>query len=560
MTRKKTMAYVPLEERPEFIAAVEALPSDPAELELRASRVRQLYHDAMLAGDVQVLDDTSVVYRACVIKLNGGRHFGCAGIQKELEAKFAAPPGQVPGWGQAGEFLLEVEGMRIVVRMCPDSMSNHCGAELSAVDFDKPFLSATGYRHQYMHATQHLGRTVDQAVRAEVLELLAGEGKAAAIDREYAAKKDRKVWPWLADALAGVRADGQLAMFGDAPKDPDAKVPLSNKERQRLFRQRARERKQAQAAEGVQAIKLTRTDRMVLSLGVLAHEDLDHRQNNWATTKKPGFDALLTKLWPEGDNGRYLAEPNRSTYRPAAFLRDELERKRMENLRLIAALNSAASEAGGPVAVSVARSLTGQALDADGLSREVDFLVRELNKATAEVDALNDRLKFIGPPALIVDARQGGDFLTLEVTDAPLLGVWKELRTDFARCATALGLLRLRNSQHAELAYAVKVLQQRLRDAGLSDRITTDKKEWYWNTSPISDYRATSAPEYMERLSTTSSVADERAAMAKRIESLEREQALLEAERNKAFQANYTLTKRLKNAGLSTDYREQPGE
>lgn len=261
MARTKPIQYVPLEDRPEFIAAVEALPSVPAELELRASRVRQLYHDALLAGDEQALSDASVVYRACVIKLNGGKHFGCSVIQKELEDKFSARAGQVPGWGQAGEFLLEVEGMRIAVKMCPDTMSSHCGAELNAVDFDKPFLSRTGYRHQYMHAAQHLGRTVDQAVRAEVLELLAGEGKPKAIDSEYGAKKDRAVWPWLADALASVRADGQLAMFGDAPKDPAVKVPLSNKERQRSFRQRQRELKDSQ---GVKPVLLDEAERLLI--------------------------------------------------------------------------------------------------------------------------------------------------------------------------------------------------------------------------------------------------------------------------------------------------------
>jgi hypothetical protein len=327
MARKKPMQYVPREERPEFIAAVAALPTDPVELERTAAGVRQLYHDAMLAGDVQALEDADVVYQACVIKLNGGTHFGSADIQKALEAKFAAPAGQVPEWGQAGEFLLDVEGMRLVVKMCPDSLSDHCGAELHAVDFAKPFVSRTGYRHQYMRPGQHLGRTVDQAVRAEVLELLAGEGKAAAITDEFDQKK-RKAWPWLADALAGVQPDGQLAMFGDAPKDSNAKVAMSNADRQRLFRQRRNEQKAALAAEGVQTISLTQTDRMVLSLGLLAHEDLDHRPKDWATSKKPGFDALLRKLWPEGDGERYLAEPERSTRRPAAFLRDELERQR----------------------------------------------------------------------------------------------------------------------------------------------------------------------------------------------------------------------------------------
>lgn len=553
MARKQPLQYVPLEERPEFITAMTALPVDPAELEQTAAGVRQLYHAAMLAGDVQALDDADLVYRACVVKLNGGTHFGSADIQKALEAKFAAVAGQVPEWGQAGEFLLEVEGMRLVVKMCPDSLSNHCGAELHAVDFDKPFVSRTGYRHQYMRPAQHLGRSVDQAVRAEVLELLAGEGKAVAIDQEHGAAKDRKVYPWLADALAGVRPDGQLAMFGDAPKDPNAKVPLSNAERQRRHRQRLKE---LADTEGLKAIPLTQTDRMVLSLGLLAHEDLFHRPKDWEVSKKPGFDALLRKLWPEGDDGRYLAEPQRSTRRPTAFLRDELERSRTENLRLKAALKATPTEAAAPVA----RSLSGKAMDVDELNREVAWVVRELNKATAEVATLEDRLKFIGPPALNVDARKDGDFLTFEVTDAPLLGVWNDLRTDFARCATALGLLRLRNSQHAELARAVEVLQERLRAAGLCDRVTTDRKQWYWNTSPIGDYRATSAPEYMERQHASPSNADQCEYLARQVKTLEDERALLEAERNKAFAANRTLTERLRRAGLPTDYRPQPGE
>ena len=495
MSRKKPMQYVPLEERPEFITAVTALPADPAELERTAAGVRQLYHDAMVAGDVQALDDADLVYRACVVKLNGGTHFGSADIQKALEVKFAAAAGQVPEWGQAGEFLLEVEGMRLVVKMCPDSLSNHCGAELHAVDFDKPFVSRTGYRHQYMRPAQHLGRTVDQAVRAEVLELLAGEGKAVAIDQEHGAAKDRKVWSWLADALAGVRPDGQLAMFGDAPKDPSAKVPMSNKERQKAFRKRKREQKAAQAVEGVQTISLTSTERCVLSLGLLAHEDLDHRPKDWETSKKPGFDALLRKLWPEGDNGRYLAEPRRSTYRPTAFLRNELERQR-------------------------------------GIVQRLEAIRRDA----------------------------AGEFSTLDVPDASLRPVWEDLPTDFARAATALGLLRLRNRQHAELAGAVEVLQERLRAVGLSDRVSTDKKQWYWNESPPADYRSSSAPEYMERIPAVRSDADECAELRRKVAALEQDNTLLENERNKAHAAIRTWEDRLRNAGLSTDYRRQSGE
>ena len=426
MARTKPIQYVPLEERPEFIAAVAALPVDPAELERTAAGVRQLYHDAMLAGDLQALDDADLVYRACVVKLNGGTHFGSADIQKALEAKLAAVAGQVPGWGQAGEFLLEIEGMRLVVKMCPDSLSNHCGAELHAVDFDKPFVSRTGYRHQYMRPSQHLGRSVDQAVRAEVLELLAGEGKAATITNEYGAAKDRRVWPWLADALAGVRADGQLAMFGDAPKDPEAKVPLTNAQRQKALRERRK-------AKQLKPVMLTETERQ----------------------------------W--------------------------LDRQR---------------ELSGGESVQCGN----------------------------------------------------GDFATLEVTDAPLLGVWEKLPTDFSRCATALGLLRLRNNQHAELARAVEVLQARLREAGLNERVTNDKQEWYWNRSPLQDYRATGAPEYMERLGAKPTTADELRDAQRYLAHAQADIERLHEVQRQSFENNRVLAARLKAAGLSTDYSKQPGE
>lgn len=188
--------------------------------------------------------------------------------------------------------------------------------------------------------------------------------------------------------------------------------PLSGAERAR--RHRLKKKK-----EGVKAINLTSTDRMVLSLGLLAHEDLDHRPKDWATSKKPGFDALLKKLWPEGDNGRYLSEPQRSTYRPTAFLRDQLEQARIENRRLKEVLHQIAAE------VNVS--------------------------AAAPVNA--------------VQGQNDEDFATLE-----------------------------------------------------------------------------------------------RAELARRVEYLEKEQALLEVERNKAFAANQTLTERLRRAGLPTDYRPQPGE
>ena len=142
--------------------------------------------------------------------------------------------------------------------------------------------------------------------------------------------------------------------------------PMSGAERARRHRLK---KKQA----GIKDISLTHTERCVLSLGLLAHEDLYHRPKDWATTKKLEFDALLKKLWPEGDNDRYLAEPERSTRRPAGFLRDQLADARLEVQRLKSALHEIAAEVGGAAVVPVSASLS----EVVELRRQVASLQRE---------------------------------------------------------------------------------------------------------------------------------------------------------------------------------------
>jgi hypothetical protein len=492
MARKKPAAHLARDERPEFLALVAELADVPAEqFPALAKQAADQYHDAVLAGHVDALDRAEDAYTALVYKLNGDTLHGCKADTDSaghvLACAVAAQPGQVPGWGQAGEFLLEVDGLRVWVVVPHHMLGNHRFCDFRAVDLDKPFVSETGYRSVTLTATSSIGETVDQAARREVLELIQAAGRLKTIEGEYVDRRGADKRPaWLVDALAGVRPDGQLAMFGDAPKDPDAKAPKSNADRQKAFRLRQRELKEQQAAAGVKAITLTHTERCVLSLGLLAHEDLDHRPANWATSKKPGFDALLAKLWPEGDNGRYLAEPKRSTYRPTAFLRDELERQR-------------------------------------GMVQRLEALRRDV----------------------------GHDFSALEVTDARLVPVWEKLPTDFSRAATALGMLRLRNNQHAELARAVEVLQGRLRAAGLNDQVSTDNKPWSWNESPLRDYRASSAPEFMERCSAGESDADLILALRREVAHLKEQRDETNTELMRSFETSRQLRKRLKEAGLS---------
>jgi hypothetical protein len=165
--------------------------------------------------------------------------------------------------------------------------------------------------------------------------------------------------------------------------------PLSGAERARRHRLK---KKQA----GVKAISLTHTERCVLSLGVLAHEDLFHRPADWVTSQKPGFDALLAKLWPEGDDGRYLAEPQRSTRRPAGFLHDELKRQRervtrleIENRRLREAMQQIVQEVSGGLASPAPAEAPGRVA---ALERENALLESERNGALAAVKVYVARL------------------------------------------------------------------------------------------------------------------------------------------------------------------------
>lgn len=161
-----------------------------------------------------------------------------------------------------------------------------------------------------------------------------------------------------------------------------------------------------------------------------------------------------------------------------------------------------------PVYVSPAeRELLGKALRLFG---RVSF---SPERAQGDVVALLGRVQPDGPQGQALD-----DFALLEVGDADLQPHWDGYRSDFARAATALGVLRLRNNQHAELARAVSVLQGHLRDAGLEDQ--ADVGQWYWNKTPLRDYRAETAPEHMERQSAGRSVFDQRDELARRVADL----------------------------------------
>lgn len=86
--------------------------------------------------------------------MNGGTNLGMSvndGGEARLQRGLAAHPGEMPLWGQPGKFEIQLSD-GTPVRITTDGVFGigssvyHLGFEASAVDFDKPFITETGYR------------------------------------------------------------------------------------------------------------------------------------------------------------------------------------------------------------------------------------------------------------------------------------------------------------------------------------------------------------------------------------------------------------------------------
>ncbi|MDX0174517.1 hypothetical protein [Sinorhizobium meliloti] len=157
--------------------------------------IRQ-HHAAMFAADV----DTAMALRkeasALALRLNAGEPGILAGEDAPgcvLARQTAAAPGAVPLWGQEGEFVTCVNGLRVRIEM--DGMFGiGCGFgywpgfAAHAVDHLRPFISETGYRSFLgIHADPAPGLTPDAFAAKVIAGHIRGElkGKLRAIEPRY---------------------------------------------------------------------------------------------------------------------------------------------------------------------------------------------------------------------------------------------------------------------------------------------------------------------------------------------------------------------------------------
>jgi len=150
----------------------------------------------MLAGDETAAMKLREQAHELAVKVNRGDAGICAGPDAAayvLERATVAPAGTVPMWGQTGEFAINVGNMPVRIEQdgifgtgaghmtCP-------GFAARAVDYQKPFLSDTGYRSFIgCHAEMVPGITPDVFARRMVEAYVAKEckGKLRKIERTY---------------------------------------------------------------------------------------------------------------------------------------------------------------------------------------------------------------------------------------------------------------------------------------------------------------------------------------------------------------------------------------
>jgi hypothetical protein len=151
---------------------------------------------AFLVADLDAIKRVYDEAETMAIMLNGRTHGLTArdGAGTRLAEKTRAPPGTIPLWGQQGEFVIEAAG--ISVRMDTDGIFGIAtryvfmpGLGAHAVDWDKPFISETGFRSFIGYSADlEPGVTIDAFARALIEHHVANalKGRLVRIQDEYA--------------------------------------------------------------------------------------------------------------------------------------------------------------------------------------------------------------------------------------------------------------------------------------------------------------------------------------------------------------------------------------
>ncbi len=178
------------------------LPTDRDELLAAAVAAVVEIDAAIMRGDGAAAEAASDRYEAVIWKMNGGTHVGSMADHdapgQVIERHCAAVPGDVPLWGQRGQFLVADGDMRALVEY-EAGYGGPLGAhfQFHVIDLDRPFISETGYRSHFDTAQGCM--TVDEVARGILAAQRAEKKRPVMVEASYRDRlADAPLPAWLA--------------------------------------------------------------------------------------------------------------------------------------------------------------------------------------------------------------------------------------------------------------------------------------------------------------------------------------------------------------------------
>lgn len=182
-------------------AIAETMPEDRAALlEIAAEAVRDM-HGAILTGQGETAEAAANRYEAAVWVLNGGTFFASMDRSKPdaggllAEDHCRAAPGEIPMWGQTGEFVVTVAGIRALVTVRDGFDRFRVALGFNAVDVDGPFISPTGCRSHFADVVA--GHTVEDVAKGVFAAYLGKERCAVDVDARARCADRVSSRPWI---------------------------------------------------------------------------------------------------------------------------------------------------------------------------------------------------------------------------------------------------------------------------------------------------------------------------------------------------------------------------